>query len=389
MPNHSEFSGPVLFSFGFRPFFLSAMMFAMLVIPIWWFLWQGDIGIKGPFAPADWHIHEMVFGYAAAVLAGFLFTAVPNWTGRLPTTGWPLATLLVVWMAGRIASAGVTGLPPIVVAIVDQLFLMLVVAMIAREILAGKNWRNLKVLVPVSCLWITNIFFHVEAATQGTTDYSRRLSLALLIFLVMLIGGRIVPSFTRNWLARQHALKLPTPFNRFDTVTLGLSASALVTWVVLPFSIGCAVAALLAAGFQLVRLFRWRGWSTIGSPLLVMLHVAYAMIPLGLIGIAAGAVEQASPAVGIHLLGIGAVGGMTVAVMIRATMGHTGRDLNAGLVLTTAFGLLILSAILRASADTISIGGRSGVELSALFWVISFMLVLIRIGPWLVARSKK
>jgi uncharacterized protein involved in response to NO len=384
MPFNKNLTDLTFFSYGFRPFFFSATVFALLVVPLWWVVWQGKVALAGPFTPTDWHIHEMIFGYAAAVLAGFLFTAVPNWTGRLPTKGWPLLALLGVWSAGRIASAGLAGLPPMAVAVVDQLFLLCVVAMIAREIIAAKKWRNLIVVLPVTLLWITNLCFHAEAMTQGTTDISRRLGIAVLIFLVMLIGGRVVPNFTRNWLVREKATKLPVPFNRFDAAAIGISVIALLVWVIAPFSIICAALALLAGGLQTIRLFRWRGWSVVQSPLLVMLHIAYAMIPIGLTGIMASAMGWASPAVGVHLLGIGAVGSMTVAVMIRATMGHIGRDLRAGHLLTCAFTLLILAALFRAIDGAIVVAGFDGTDLSALLWSVAFALVVIRIGPWLI-----
>ncbi|QIE44971.1 NnrS family protein [Pseudohalocynthiibacter aestuariivivens] len=387
MSARTKYSGPALFSYGFRPFFLSATLFALLVVPVWWLVWRGDVVLSSTFSPTDWHIHEMVFGYGAAVIAGFLFTAVPNWTGRLPAQGWPLAALLAIWIAGRLALAGATGLGPIGVAAIDQLFLVAVAGMIAREIIAGKNWRNLKVLIPVTLLWLANLAFHIEAMTQGGADVSRRAGIALLIFLIMLIGGRVVPSFTRNWLVKRGATGLPVPFNRFDGLTLLVSVLALLIWVAAPFSIVNAASASAAAGVQVIRLLRWQGMATWRSPLLVMLHVAYLLIPAGFLGIAGGALGIVSPAVGAHLFGIGAVGGMTVAVMMRATLGHTGRDLVAGPMLTIAFALLMVSAVLRAADGTALLSGVNGVGLSAVCWTAAFAVLVLRIGPWLATPN--
>ncbi|MFD0981866.1 NnrS family protein [Tropicimonas aquimaris] len=384
MTIRSDYRGPALFSGGFRPFFLAAMLFAIGVIPAWYLAWRGEIALGGPFPAVDWHIHEMIFGYGAAVVAGFLFTAVPNWTGRLPTRGWPLAGLLALWVAGRLALAGAFPLPPTGVLAIDQAFLLAVVAMIAREIVAGKNWRNLKVLVPVTLLWAANLAFHAEVQLEGTCDLSRRAGTALLIFLIMLIGGRIVPSFTRNWLAKAGAQRMPVPFNRFDGLCIGAGTIALVVWCVLPDTPLAGFAAAAAAGLHLGRLARWRGMASWRSPLLLMLHAAYLMIPLGFVSVAAAAAGLAGPDVPSHLFGIGAIGGMTVAVMMRASLGHTGRNLVAGPWLTASFVLVLLAALARLAGYEPLLKGIDGISLAAVFWTVAFALLATRLAPWLL-----
>lgn len=383
MTPRTAYEGPALFSYGFRPFFLSAILFALIVVPVWWLVWKGDVGLGGPFVPTDWHVHEMIFGYSAAVVTGFLFTAVPNWTGRLPTRGLSLAVLLALWAAGRLAVAGLTPFGPVGVAFTDQIFLLSVAAMIAREIIAGKNWRNLKVLVPVSLLWLANILFHVEAATQGSAGFARRLSIALVIFLVMLIGGRIVPSFTRNWLVQRGAVRLPVAFNRFDMACMAGGAVALFFWVAVPNSLACAFLSAVAALLHLVRLGRWGGHATWRSPLLVMLHLSYLMVPFGFASVSGAAIGLVNPAVPAHVFGIGVIGGMTVAVMMRATMGHTGRALVAGPVLTIAFALVFLATFARVAGQGISVGAYDGIDLAAALWAVSFALLIWRMVPWL------
>ena len=165
--NRADYRGPALFSYGFRPFFLSAGVFALIAIPLWLLIYSGHLTLGGPFAPLDWHIHEMIYGYSAAVICGFLFTAIPNWTGRLPTRGWPLILLLTLWLAGRLAVAGVGDLPHWAVAGIDAAFLIAVVAMVLVEIIAGKNWRNLKVVVPVLILLLSNIVFPCRSHGRG------------------------------------------------------------------------------------------------------------------------------------------------------------------------------------------------------------------------------
>ncbi|KIC36751.1 NnrS family protein [Leisingera sp. ANG-M7] len=386
MAARTDYTGPVLFSFGFRPFFLGACIFALLAIPAWLLIWRGELEYSGPFLPSDWHVHEMIFGYGAAVVAGFLFTAVPNWTGRMPARGLPLALLSGLWLLGRLAMAGWLKLPALGVMVLDCAFLAAVVAMIAREIIAGENWRNLKVLVPVTLLGVANACFHIEAMTEGAADVSRRLGIAVLIFLIMLIGGRIIPSFTRNWLAKHGATKMPVTFSQFDAVTLVFGAAALAAWTAAPWAV-LSGALLLAAGLlHAVRLTRWRSLATLPDPLLLMLHLAYALVPAGLIaagGVPFGLLE---PAVAAHILSIGAIGGMTLAVMMRATMGHSGRPLVAGPALTVAFMLLLGAVAARVTGSEELVAGLDGITLSAGLWTAGFALMVLKTGPWLVTR---
>jgi len=388
MEHRKIYSGPALLSYGFRPFFLSAILFALVVVAMWWAVWRGAMTLSGPFLATDWHIHEMVFGYGAAVVAGFLFTAVPNWTGRLPTRGWPLALLLALWGAGRLAVVGGLGLWAAAVALIDQAFLLAVAAMIAREIIAGRNWRNLKVLIPVSLLWAANVVFHVEVATAGMSDFGRRLGLAVLVFLVVLIGGRIIPSFTRNWLVKRAAGALPVAFNRFDAVAVLCGAVALLAWVVAPAHELTGLAAAVAAVLHLIRCARWRGQATWPSPLLAMLHLAYLMVPAGLACLALSAFGMVASQSVAHLFGIAVIGGMTVAVMMRATMGHTGRVLVAGPALSASFLLVIAAAGLRSVGEGLVLAGWDGIDLSAGFWCAGFAILALRLGPWLVAPKR-
>lgn len=384
MTARSNYTGPALFSYGFRPFFLAACLFALLAVPVWLLIWQGGMDYRGPFLATDWHIHEMIFGYGAAVVAGFLFTAVPNWTGRMPARGWPLMGLLALWAAGRLAMLGAFGLSAGGVMAVDAAFLVAVTAMIAREIIAGRNWRNLKVLVPIGLLTLANLLFHAEAMTAGTADISRRLGIAVLILLIMLIGGRILPSFTRNWLARSGAGAMPAPFGKFDAVCLAAGGAGLAAWVLAPFSVLAGVLLLAGGVLHAARLARWRGLATLPEPLLFMLHAAYALLPAGLIAAAAVPFGLLEPAAAAHLLSIGAIGAMTLAVMMRATMGHTGRPLSAGPLLTAAFALVLAAAGLRLAGTEVLAAGLSGIALSAIAWSAGFGLAAWKIAPWLL-----
>lgn len=375
--------GPAVFSYGFRPFFMAASLFASGIILLWMFVYSGTLEINSTFAPVDWHIHEMLFGYAAAVVAGFLFTAIPNWTGRMPMRGWPLAGLLFLWLIGRIAMSGVFGVSAGVVMVLDCAFLAAIVAMITIEIVAGKNWRNLMVVVPVSALFAANVVFHLEVQATGISDIGRRMSIAVVIFLIMLIGGRVIPSFTRNWLARTGSDLRPVPFNRFDGLCLLSGAGALTMWVALPETGTTLFVLVLAALLHLVRLSRWKGVQTWRSPLLLMLHVAYVFLPAGLLALA-----LVSQSAGMHLLGIGAIGGMTMAVMMRATMGHTGRELVAGVWLSGVFVLLALAALARAFLGDVDVFGISGLWIGAVLWTAGYAGFVVRVGPWLMTAKR-
>jgi len=383
----AQHDGPAILSLGLRPFFLVALVFGFVVVPLWWLVWQGKATLGGPFAPVDWHVHEMIFGYGAAVIAGFLFTAVPNWTGRMPKQGWPLFLLAATWLAGRLAVVGALPLSPVAVAVLDCAFLALVGVVFLIEVMAGRNWRNLKVVVPLGLLLAANGAYHGEVMSTGNAEVAGRLGLAVIIFLITLIGGRIVPSFTRNWLAARNAAHLPASFSRLDATTLIAGVLALAFWAF--YETGIAVACLLAiAGvLNLARLARWRGWSTWRSPLVLMLHVAFAFVPLGMIAAAGGAADIIAPAAGLHLLGIGAMGGMTLAVMIRATRGHTGRDLMAGPALTLAFGLLVAAALVRAVIGHGDLAGVDGITLATALWTAAYAIAAVRLVPWLIGQK--
>jgi uncharacterized protein involved in response to NO len=385
MSRRSAYDGPAVFGHGFRPFFLVAVLFALGAIPLWLLVWRGEVALGGPFHAVDWHVHEMLFGYAGAVIAGFLFTAIPNWTGRMPTRGWPLMALVALWLAGRLSVAGVLALPPAMVMVADGAFLVAIGATAAAEIAAGRNWRNLTVLAPVLLLAAANLVFHLEAMRTGGADVGRRLGLAAVVFLITLIGGRIVPSFTRNWLAQRGAARLPAPFGRFDGLCLAAGGVALLGWTLLPESRAVAVLLALAGLLYLARLSRWLGWATWRSPLLPMLHVAYLFVPLGLLATAAAATGYIAAAAGLHLLGIGAIGGMTVAVMMRATRGHTGRSLVAGPWLTAAFAVVAGAALVRAAPEVLP--GLDGIVVSAVLWTLGFGILAVRLTPWLVLPS--
>jgi uncharacterized protein involved in response to NO len=300
IPRLNAHQGPALLSYGFRPFFFFGACYAAGAIALWLPMFEGHISLATLFAPRDWHAHEMLFGYVAAMVTGFLLTAIPNWTGRLPLQGIPLLVLVLVWLAGRFAIAYSAHLGWVVSASIDCAFLVLVIAAAAREIVVGRNWRNLKVLIPVSVLALGNIGFHTEASIRGIADFSVRAAVSAVVILIMLIGGRIAPSFTRNWLSRENPGRLPMPFGWFDAASIAISALGLCLWIVLPESFWTAGALLAAAVLQCLRLARWAGDRTARERLVLILHIAYAFVPLGFALAGLAALGLVLPSAGLH-----------------------------------------------------------------------------------------
>lgn len=374
-----------ILSYGFRPFFLLASLYAGVTMLFWLPLLYGHLETSSAFAPVDWHVHEMLFGYVAAVVTGFLLTAIPNWTGRLPVQGLPLLALVLLWLAGRIAVFFSAETGWLAAAVIDCAFLLAVTGAAAVEIVAGRNWRNLKVLAPILALLAANILFHAEAHFDGVSDIGRRLGIGAAIVLITIIGGRIIPSFTRNWLVRRNPGRLPTPFGRFDVATIVTSALALALWSFLPERTETGLALLVAAILNVIRLSRWAGDRTFRDPLVLILHVAYAFVPLGML-LAALAILMpgtVAPAAGIHAFAVGTIGTMTLAVMIRATLGHTGRELHAGRAGCFVFVAILVAAAARI-AEALGVPGDWLIHLAACAWVAAFLGFAVLYGGMLL-----
>ena len=259
-------TGPAILTYGFRPFFLGAAVWAALAMALWVPMLSGALVLPTAFDPVSWHAHEFLFGYLGAVIAGFLLTAVPNWTGRLPIVGWRLGALAALWIAGRVAVAISAAMPPAAVAAIDLAFPLALAAAIGREIVAGRNWRNLVVLGGLAVFAVGNGLFHWEAARgeYAAQGHGLRLGLAAGLMMIALIGGRIVPSFTRNWLARRGPGRLPVPpMQRFDRVALVVLLAALLLWVARPLDPVTGAALVLAGALHLARLARWAGDRTL------------------------------------------------------------------------------------------------------------------------------
>lgn len=375
---------------GFRVFFLAAGLWSVIALAIWIALFAAGGSLPSRFSPLDWHIHEMLFGFVMAAIAGFLLTAIPNWTRRLPVSGRPLALLASLWLLGRVACL-VSGVVPAWLAIAADLsFPAALVAVVAREIVAGRNWHNLVVVGPVTLLGIANLLMHLESAGIAVpAGLGWRLGLAAVILLISVVGGRIVPSFTRNWLARRQSTRLPAPHGWTDRVALAALPAGLFGWVFFPGLPPVGWLLVAAAGLHLWRLLRWRGYLTGDEPLLLVLHLGYGWLVLGtaLLGFAmAGVVVPETAAV--HALTAGAIGTMILAVMTRATRGHSGRDLAADRTTSLIYVLVSVAAVARVAAAFVAGWSYPLLMASAGAWVGAFGLFVLSYGPMLVLPRK-
>lgn len=371
---------------GFRPFFLGASCWAAVVIALWVLALRGMVTLPTRFDPLAWHRHEMLFGYLSGVVAGFALTAIPNWTGRLPVAGMRLAVLAGVWLAARFAVlfAAVTGIWPAIA--LDVGFLALLAFVAAREIIAAHN-RNLPLVLGLGLLALAAARDHAEAlGWASASGLGWRLGFAVVLMLVALIGGRIIPSFTRNWLMKQGRTEgLPDQPNRFDVGALGFLGCALTAWTFSPQGGASAVLLVCAGALQMIRLARWSGLRTLHEPIVFVLHFSYVWIPVGLVLLGASHFVWCVPAsAALHALSAGAMASMTLAVMTRATLGHTGRALHADGATLWAYGLLNGGAILRFAAPALPFDYLASVTVAGAMWGGAFLLFAARYAPLLV-----
>jgi uncharacterized protein involved in response to NO len=390
-------TGPALLTHGFRPFFLAAGLWAVAAMA--WWLWTLAGGAPPPtvFDPITWHAHEMLFGFVVAAIAGFLLTAIPNWTGRLPVRGWRLAALAGLWLAGRIAVAvsALIGAGP--AAAIDVAFLVALAATVLREIVAGGNWRNLPMAAVIAGLAVCNLLVHLDfVGHSGTASLGLRLGIAIVAFLIAVVGGRIVPSFTRNWLQKREAgrpsdqVRGPAPFGWPDRAALAATAVAGLAWAAAPEARATGAMAILAALALGVRLSRWCGLRTLAEPLLWVLHLGYGWLAAGfaLLGLSL-AFDVLPVTAAFHALTAGAMGSMTLAVMTRATLGHTGAALTAGRGTTAVYGLVSVAALSRVLVGAVPDFASSLAVLAGIAWIAAFALFTVIYAPLLVAPPKK
>ena len=368
---------------GFRVFFLSAGLFAVLAIGLWtwWLARPFDLPAS---SPVDWHAHEMIFGYATAALGGFFLTAVPNWTGARAARHVFIGMVAALWLAGRIAIFWSGLVPPVVVAVVDLAFLPVLAAKIATQLIRRPKPQNVMFLALLAILWTANLFVHLEwtGVTGDTAQRGLHAGLYLLVALIAVLGGRITPAFTRNAMTRTgRESGLPRSFAGLDAPAIAAAiALPLATLAALPGAVTGTLA--LAAGTgQIARLAFWRPGFTRAQPILWSMHLAFALLGLGLILTGLAQFGLGDPVAALHVLAIGGVGGMTLAVMSRASLGHGGRPLVAPRPVAAAYALVPAAAALRWMAPALSDLYLPALLGAGTLWVAAFALYLLALWP--------
>ncbi len=383
-----RYSGPVFLSIGFRPFFIGSGAWAVFSMLAWIAFLSGYITLPDHMGPAQWHSNELLFGVIGAAMIGFLLTAIPNWTGGLPLRGAPLLLSFGLWCAGRVAAMFGDYLGGPATALIDCAFFVALFALILREILHGKNWRNLPMAVAVGLFAVAHILFYLEALeTVNLGGVGQRLGLGVIAFMLTLIGGRIVPSFTANWL-RQHASNnaraqgVAAVMGPVDKAVLLITVPALLAWIIAPEHPVTGIALVIAGPANLLRLARWRGVYTYPEPLVFVLHVGYAWLAASFMLLGA-AVLSDSVAQGdaLHALTAGAAGTMILAVMSRAILGHTGNVLHADRVTAIAYCFVSVAALARLAVIALPEWGVELYSASGSAWILAFGLFVWRYGP--------
>lgn len=375
-----------LWSLAFRPFFLAAALWAAFSLTLWIVLFETGSALPSRFDSLSWHIHAMLFGFVLAAIAGFILTAVPNWTGRRPIQGSALAGLVALWSLGRAACFVSAYLPLWLAAALDVAFPLVLCTVAAREIVAARNWRNLMMPFPIGVLGIADLLAYLERAGFSVlAGLSWRLAIVAIIALVSAIGGRIIPAFTRNWLVKRGHSALPAAHGPIDSIALATLHTGLLGWAFFPTSRLVGAVLLLGAAFNVLRLARWRGTATLREPLLAILHVGYAWVVIGAGLLGGSLLTAAIPAsAAIHALMAGAVGTMVVAVMTRVARGHSGRPLEADHITTLIYVMILLAGVTRVAAAFVDISFMDLLNISALLWVASFLIFAWRYWPMLI-----
>jgi uncharacterized protein involved in response to NO len=379
---------PAVLDYAFRPMFLAAGSWALIALVLWLAMFFGYVQLPTRFDPLAWHVHEMLFGFVMAAVAGFLLTAIPNWTGRRPVRGYPLAVLAGLWLLGRLACLISADLPAWLAVLADLAFPTALLAVATREIIAGRNWRNLPMTAPLTLFIIADLLMHLESLGLSVpVGLGWRLAVGAPIVLISVIGGRIIPSFTRNWLFKRNSPRLPSPQDMLDTVAVALLTAALILWAFLPDRRVGGALLIAAALLNAVRLSRWTGQETWTEKLLFILHVGYAWLVVGVALLGLSTLNIGVPAASaIHALTAGATAVMILAVMPRVILGHTGRELTAKRATVIVFVLINAAAIARVCASWHTEFMTILLLVAGACWIAAFGLFELVYGPMLLTR---
>ncbi|PLX37832.1 MAG: NnrS family protein [Hyphomicrobiales bacterium] len=394
------FKPPLFVSAGFRFFFLSAGIFAVFALAAW-MLWLAIHAANGMVveatinvAPHYWHAHEMIFGYGAAVVSGFFLTAVPNWTGEPTARARFVAVVGAVWLAGRLAIWFSTYLPAPLIAFVDLVFLPPLIARVAWNMRRNPQPRNLVFIGVLAAFVVANLMVHLEwiGVTSSTLIPGLYFGLTLLAVMITIIGGRVVPAFTRNAL-RRGGEEVRLPVSRAWSDRAGILTAVILALTValdLP-DVVIGIAAAAAAAANGIRLSAWRWQDTLHDPILWSLHLGFGMLVLGFATLSCAYLFEFPSTIGAyHVLGIGAVGGMTLAVMTRASLGHTGRALKVAPSIGVAYAVIGIAALVRGfGTDLFPAWYNTVIFTSGLLWIAGFTIFSVVYWPILTGPDAR
>lgn len=364
----------------FRPFYLAGALFAAIAVPLWLEMWNGQHATPS-LPPLFWHAHEMVFGFAAAIIIGFLFTAARNWTGLPLPAGAPLALLVGLWLAARLGMYFAYGPTT---AVLDSLLLVIVAAVLARKFCAARSWCSMPLVAVLSLLACANLAFHAAAHGRIQVSPLRAVEAGLLfvVLIEMIVGGRVVPGFSAKttpgaWRWRSTWL---------HRASFALAAGAFIADAFQSPALVTGTLALLAGAAVAAQAVGWNPLASRANPMQWILHAAYAWIPIGLVllGLASFGIVPRTAA--IHAFAVGSMGGLIIGMITRTSLGHSGRLVRAGRVETTAFILMLLAAVLRVAATLIPAIYLSGVFAAAGAWSAAFLLFAFAYAPMLMGR---
>lgn len=369
-----------LLRLGFRPFYLGATLLACLSVPLWVAIFLGHLQLQLKIPPLMWHAHEMLFGFAAAVVVGFLLTAVKAWTGLETARGPLLGALALLWLAARLAAL-VAPYPGY--AVLDMALLPAVAAVLLRVLIKAGNKRNIPLISLLLVMAAANLAFHLSVLGTIAVPAINALyaELALILMVVCVMAGRVVPMFTRN-VTPGLVINIP---RKFELSLLAVTAVALALWVLAAPAPVVLVASLVAAVLHAVRLWMWHPLVTLKRPILWILHASYAWLPIGFVLLALAQLGWVAQSLAVHAFAVGVIGGLVIGMVTRTARGHTGRPLQASRGEVVAYGLVMLAAVLRVLVPAVQPGWYPyALEGAACLWAIAFAIYLVIYTPWLM-----
>ena len=369
-----------LLRLGFRPFYIGGCLVAALAVPLWVAVFLSGLQVNLAVPALLWHAHEMLFGFAIAIIIGFLLTAGKNWTGLATPRGPALGALALLWLAARLAA--LTG-PTLLYALLDVALLPLIAGIFANLLWRAKSYRNLPLALILTLLALTNGVFHLAALGVLNVPAMAALhaALGLIIMIECVIAGRVVPAFTMSALP---GLRIQVPIY-LERLTLGMSALGLLCWLFAPAGVWGFLVLALAAALHAKRAWAWRPWLALHKPILWVLHLAYWWIPLGLLLLGLAQLAWVPVSAGVHALAVGATGGLIIGMVTRTARGHTGRALAVSGFEVVAYVLVTGSAVLRVLVPMfLPTFYSTALALAAGAWSLAFLIYLWIFSPWLM-----